>query len=133
MVFALMRRIVGDAGHIERLYWAVKNADETSIDNERLQWRRYIEHYGSQTKNLEQGKTGLSMGKAGGRSAEPHLAFAREMGLLELPGTRVGGGWPSMGRWLITVHAGRPFLALWEVEKHQPPRYLLLALILRSP
>jgi hypothetical protein len=36
-----------------------------------------------------------------------------------------------MGRWLVTAHAGRPFLTLWDVEKHQPPKYLLLALMLR--
>jgi len=123
--------MVGDAGHIERLYWAVKTSYDTSIDSERLQWRRYIEHYGSQTRNLNQRKKGLSMGKAYGRSAEPHLAFARELGLLELPGTRAGGSNLSMGRWLVTSHAGRPFLMLWEVEKHRPPKYLLLALMLR--
>lgn len=131
-MLTLMRRMVGDAGHIERLYWAVKTSYDTSIDSERLQWRRYIEQYGSRTKNPTQRKKGLTMGPSEyGRSAEPHLAFAKELGLLEMPGTRVGGSWPSMGRWLVTAHAGRPFLTLWEVEKHQPPKYLLLALMLR--
>jgi hypothetical protein len=129
---ALMRRMVGDAGHLERLYWAVKISHDTSVDSERLQWRQYIKQYGDQTKNLQQRKGGLTMGKKGqGRSVEPHLAFAKEMGLLEMPSKRVGGRWPSMGRWLITAHAGRPFLALWEYEKQQPPKNMLLALMLK--
>lgn len=131
MTLTLMRRMVGDAGHIQRLYWAVKISHDTSVDSERLQWRRYIEQYGSQTRNLKQRKRGLTMGKVQGRSAEPHLAFAKELGLLEMPSKRVGGRWPSMGRWLITAHAGRPFLTLWEIEKRQPPKYMLLALLLR--
>ena len=45
------------------------------------------------------------------------------MGLLE---QRAAGG-----SWLVTPGAGRAFLELWDSEEHKPPKYFLLAQLLR--
>ena len=111
-----MRRMVGDAGNIERLYHAVKNSAETPIDSEKYQWETFRRKYSgtpsSKFPTLESS-----------RSAEPHIAFARELGLLE---HRAAGG-----RWLLTPGAGRAFLELWDSEERRPPKHFLLAQLLR--
>src|SRR6266571_6430926 len=106
-----MRRMVGDAGNLERLYFAVRNSAETSVDNEKQQWETFRRRYsGSENSRFPTLKSP--------RSAEPHIAFARELGLLE---HRTSGG-----RWLVTAGPGRAFLHLWDLEQRSPPVYFLL-------
>lgn len=127
MGLSIMRRIVGDAGNLQRLYFAVRVAEEI-LDDEKRQWKRFIEL-------VSQGQSsskGLSLGPSKiGRSAEPHLSLAKELDLLEMPPGRLGSGSNNFGRWRVTVHAGRPFLRLWE-SGHKPPAYFLLAQLMKS-
>ncbi len=108
--------MVGDAGDLERLYAAVENSAKSAADSEKYQWETFNRNYsgsiGSRFPTL-----------MAPRSAEPHIAFARELGLLE---HRSDGG-----RWLVTMGSGRAFLRLWEVDQHRPPTYFLLNSLLR--
>ena len=111
-----MRRIVGDAGNLERLYFAVRNSAETSVDNEKRQWDQFRRRY----SGTEQSKFPTLRSP---RSAEPHIAFARELGLLE---HRTAGG-----RWLVTPNAGRAFLELSDEQNKSPPKSFLIGQLLK--
>lgn len=108
--------MVGDAGDLERLNAAVKNSAESAADSEKYQWETFARNYsgsiGSKFPTL-----------MAPRSAEPHIAFARELGFLE---HRSDGG-----RWLVTMGSGRAFLRLWGDDQHRPPTYFLLSHLLR--
>ena len=106
MNVAFMRYIIDPAGNTQRLYWAMKVLLEAPADNPKRQWEIFQKRFGS--------KSGLKSD----RSGEPHFSLARELNLIE---------W--RGRWRITF-LGKTFLTLWEEEKRQPPKYLLLAQLL---
>jgi len=101
MKLAFLRYLVGDAGNIQRLYWAVKSAAESATDDVKKQWAVFLRLYGK------------SSGLASLRSAEPHFSLARELNFLE---------WRS--RWRVTNGPGKALLALWDNEN--PPKYLIL-------
>lgn len=106
MNVAFMRYIIETAGNVQRLYWAMKVLLEAPADNPKRQWEIFQKRFG------------IRSGLKGTRSGEPHFSIARELNLIE---------W--RGRWRITF-LGKTFLKLWEEEKQQPPRYLLLAQLL---
>jgi hypothetical protein len=108
--------MVGDAGNFDRLYAAVRNSAETSVDNEKRQWDSFRQKY----SGTEQSRFPSLRSP---RSAEPHIAFARELGLLE---HRSAGG-----RWLVTAGAGRTFLDLCDDENRKPPTRFLIGQLLR--
>jgi hypothetical protein len=106
---AFMRFIKSEAGHVEKLYFAVKAASMISSNDTTKQrelfsllWNRA--HPDAKIKSV--------------RSAESHLSFARELGLLAQRGQNRS--------WQLTNGFGRSFLALYE-QYHQVPRNLLLA------
>jgi hypothetical protein len=107
-----MRYLVGDAGHIQRLYLAVKTGSEYQVDRLQTLCEIYLARYRQMT-DIGSRKRGLL--KSRWRSAEPHFSFARELDLLE---------WRDRERWRTTFGAGRAFLNLW--SNNQPPLYLLL-------
>ena len=107
-----LRYITGDAGHVERLYIAVKIAqefpDRAALQREVLSERRF-----------DSGTNAKFKGITKPRSFEPHQALARELDILE-----------RGERWRITAAIGKPFITLWEKEK-TITRFLLLAQFLR--
>jgi len=107
-----MRYLVGDAGHLQRLYLAVKTASEHQVDDLQTLCEIYLKRY-RQLTTEGQGKRGLRDSRW--RSAEPHFSFARELDLLELR---------ERTTWRITFGAGRAFLNLW--SDLTPPAALLL-------
>jgi hypothetical protein len=112
MKAAFMRFMIKDAGNVQLLYWAVKSAQELNVDSQYALWEYFISNLPADIKE----KAGRRLNAP--RSAQPHLSMARELNLLEL-----------RGRWLVTAH-GRAFLELWERDKHNPPRFFLLMLLL---
>jgi len=105
-----MRYLVGDAGHLQRLYLAVKTASEYQVERLETLCEIYLKKYRQLTADGSR-KRGLL--KSEWRSAEPHFSFARELDLLE---------WRE--RWRTTFGAGRAFLSLW--SNSSPPASLLL-------
>jgi len=108
-----LRYITGDAGHVKRLYDAVKIAEEFP-DIAKEQRDMLAE------RKTDSEKSNRYRGLTKARSYEPHQALARELGILE-----------KGERWRITESVGKPFLFLWEKEKIVPPKFLLLAQLLR--
>jgi hypothetical protein len=107
-----MRRIYGDAGHLQRLYLAVRTAAEYQSDNLQALCEYYLRKYRHLTT---QGSRKKGLLRSEWRSAEPHFSLAKELDLLE---------WKERERWRITFGAGRAFLSLW--NEGSPPQYLLL-------
>jgi hypothetical protein len=107
-----MRYLVGDAGHIQRLYLAVKTASEYQVENLQTLCEIYLRKFRGLTVEGSK-KRGLL--KSTWRSAEPHFSLARELDLLE---------WRDRERWKTTFGAGRTFLSLWNDKS--PPQALLL-------
>jgi hypothetical protein len=105
--------MIGDAGNIVRMYWAVKTASEAQTENLQVLSEVYLRKYAKLTSQGK-GKRGLTKT----RSLEPHFSLARELDLLECK---------ERERWRITFGAGRAFIALWEKECKVPPTDLLLA------
>ncbi len=108
-----LRYITGDAGHVKRLYDAVKIAQEYP-DMAALQREILAE------RKTDSEKSKRYRGLTKPRSYEPHQALARELGILE-----------RGERWRVTSSVGKPFLVLWENKKSIPPTYLLLSQHLR--
>jgi len=113
-----MRYIVGDAGNLQRLYWAVKTASEVQAENLQTLCEIFLRKFRTISS---QGKRKRGFLKSKWRSAEPHFSFARELDLLE---------WRERELWRLTFGAGRTFIALWDKGNVVPPRYLLLAQLL---
>ena len=109
--------MIGDAGNMDRLYWAVKTASETQTEHLQTLSEFYLKKYGNLTN---QGKRKRGLTKP--RSLEPHFSLARELDLLECK---------ERERWRITFGAGKALLALWEKEGKQPPSSLLLGQLIR--
>lgn len=111
-----LRYITGDAGNIDRLYRSVDIA------------REYPDIAKAQRTVLFEKKAPLKKFTTddhpdeflSARSWEPHLALARELGILDRD-----------ERWTVTISVGEPFLYLWEKEGLVPPTFLLLAQLLR--
>lgn len=112
-----MRYMIGDAGNINRLYWAVKTASEVQAEHLETLSDFYLKKYGDLTN---QGKRKRGLKKP--RSLEPHFSLARELDLLE---------WKERERWRITFGPGKAFIALWEKAGKQPPNGLLLGQLVR--
>ena len=112
-----MRYMIGDAGNINRLYWAVKTASEVQAEHLETLSDFYLKNYGKLTSQ-GQGKRGLTRP----RSLEPHFSLARELDLLE---------WKERERWRITFGPGKAFITLWEKWGKQPPTSLLLGQLVR--
>jgi hypothetical protein len=113
-----MRYIIGDAGNVERLYWAVKTASEVQAEDLQTLCEIYIRKY-AEASSVGRRKRGFL--KSSWRSAEPHFSFARELDLLD---------WGERDLWRLTFGPGRSFLRLWEGLGGLPPRNLLLAQLL---
>jgi len=109
--------MVGDAGNIRRLYWAVKTASEAQAEHLETLSELYLKKFGSAT-NQGKGKRGLKST----RSLEPHFSLARELDLLEQK---------EREKWRITFGPGRAFIALWEKWGKEPPTALLLGQLIR--
>lgn len=109
--------MIGDAGNVVRMYWAVKTASELQTENLQVLSEFYLRKYAKLT-NQGKGKRGLTRT----RSLEPHFSLARELDLLECK---------ERERWRITFGPGRAFLALWEKACKQPPSHLLLGQLIR--
>lgn len=106
---AFMRFIKSEAGHIEKLYFAVKAASMISSNNPTSQRELFPQLW---NKAHPESKINSV------RSAESHLSFARELGLLTQR---------SQSRsWQLTNSFGRSFLVLYE-RYHIVPKNLLLA------
>ena len=105
-----MRYLIGDAGHLKRLYWAVRTASEYQSEQLETLCEIYLRKYRHLTAEGSR-KKGLL--KSRWRSAEPHFSFARELDLIE---------WRE--RWRTTFGAGRSMLNLW--SDTSPPVYLFL-------
>lgn len=112
-----MRYMIGDAGNVKRLYWAVKTASEIQAEHLQTLSEFYLRKFGNLT-NQGEGKRGLKRL----RSLEPHFSLARELDLLECK---------ERERWRITFGPGKAFMALWEDEGKQPPTHLLLGQLIR--
>jgi len=112
-----MRYIIGDAGDVRRLYYAVKTASEIQADNLETLSYYYLKKYGNLT-NLGSKKRGLKRQ----RSLEPHFSLARELDLLE---------WRERELWRITFGPGKTFIALWDLCGKHPPATLLLGQLIR--
>jgi len=112
-----MRYMIGDAGNVDRLYWAVKTASEIQTEHLQTLSESYLKKYGNLT-NQGNRKRGLTRP----RSLEPHFSLARELDLLECK---------ERERWRITFGAGKAFLALWEKKAKQPPLSLLIGQLIR--
>jgi hypothetical protein len=112
-----MRYMIGDAGNVNRLYWAVKTASEIQAEHLETLSDFYLRKFGNLTN---QGKRKRGLKKP--RSLEPHFSLARELDLLE---------WRERERWRITFGPGKTFIALWEKESKQPPCTLLMGQLVR--
>lgn len=109
MTLAFMRFIKSEAGHIEKLYFAVKAASLVSSNDPTQQRELFLQLW-----NKAHPEAKLSSV----RSAESHLSFARELGLLAQR---------SQNRsWQLSNGFGRSFLILYE-RYHKIPKNLLLA------
>jgi hypothetical protein len=111
----ILRFLIKDAGHIERLALAVRIASEVQGDDQKLLWEAYIRLFAQNTSSGIRKK-----GLRSPRSAQPHLSFARELDLLE---------WRN--RWVVSPGAGRTFLLLWDAEGRRPPKAFLLRQFLK--
>jgi len=109
--------MIGDAGNVNRLYWAVKTASEIQAEHLQTLSDFYLKKFGDLTN---QGKRKRGLKKP--RSLEPHFSLARELDLLE---------WKERERWRITFGPGKAFINLWEKEKRQPPTALLIGQLVR--
>lgn len=110
---AFMRFIKSEAGHVEKLYFAVKAASMVSSNDPTTQRQLFIKLW-----NERHGKESRIESL---RSAESHLSFARELGLLTQR--------HQNRSWQLANGFGRTFLALYENYK-VVPKNLLLALLL---
>jgi hypothetical protein len=106
---AFMRFVKSEAGHVEKLYFAVKAASLVSSNDPTRQRELF-----SQLWNKAHPEAKINSV----RSAESHLSFARELGLLAQRGQNRS--------WQLTNGFGRSFLILYE-KYHIVPRNLLLA------
>lgn len=107
-----MRYLVGDAGNVQRLYFAVRTASDHEIENLQTLCEIYLRKFRGLTADGPR-KRGLL--HSSWRSAEPHFSLAREIDLLE---------WRERERWRITFGAGKAFLSVWIDDS--PPKALLL-------
>lgn len=111
-----MRYLVGDAGHLQRLYLAVRTTSEHRVEHLQTLCEIYLRKYRQLTDEGPR-KRGLLSSKW--RSAEPHFSFARELDLLDSKGRET---------WRITFGAGRAFLNLWN-DQAPPTAFLLHQLL----
>lgn len=106
---AFMRFIKSEAGHVEKLYFAVKAASMIPSNDTTNQREMFLQLWNKAHPEAEIGSI---------RSAESHLSFARELGLLVQRGQNRS--------WQLTNGFGRSFLILYE-KYHKVPKNLLLA------
>lgn len=104
--------MIGDAGNIQRLYYAVKTASEIQAEHLETLSEFYLKKYGFFT-NQGPRKHGLKKP----RSLEPHFSLAKELDLLE---------WREREIWRLTFGPGKAFITLWDKWNKQPPTLLLL-------
>lgn len=109
---AFMRFIKSEAGHIEKLYYAVKAASMISSNDPTSQRELFPQLWNKAHPEAKINSV---------RSAESHLSFARELGLLTQRGQNRS--------WQLANAFGRPFLILYE-RYHRIPKNLLLALFM---
>jgi len=106
---AFMRFIKSEAGHIEKLYYAVKAASMISSNDPASQRELFLKLWNKAHPEAKINSV---------RSAESHLSFARELGLLTQRGQNRS--------WQLANAFGRSFLILYE-RYHRVPKNLLLA------
>jgi len=109
-----MRFIKSEAGHVEKLYFAAKAASMVSSNEPTRQREIFLQLWNKTHPEAEIGSI---------RSAESHLSFARELGLLARRGQNRS--------WQLTNGFGRPFLILYE-DYQLIPKNLLLASFMLS-
>jgi hypothetical protein len=114
MSLGFARYIIGDAGNVDRLHMAVRAASMAPTDDPMQQREVFIEQFGK-ISGTGPRKRGLTKQ----RSAEPHLAFARELRLLD-----------KEEGWRITP-LGNAFLVLWDRYPGKPPAFFLTGLLLK--
>lgn len=104
-----MRFIKSEAGHIEKLYFAVKAASMVSSNDPTTQRELFPKLWNEAHPEAQINSV---------RSAESHLSFARELGLLTQR--------DQNRSWQLSNSFGRSFLILYE-RYHTIPKKLLLA------
>ena len=114
MSLAFARYVIGDAGNVDRLHMAVMAASMAPTDDPVQQREVFIEQFGKAS-----GRGLRKRGLTKQRSAEPHLAFARELRLLD-----------KEEGWRITP-LGNAFLVLWDRYPGEPPTFFLTGLLLK--
>jgi hypothetical protein len=108
---AFMRFIKSEAGHIEKLYFAVKAASMVPSNDPTSQRELFLRLWNKAHPEAKRKIESI-------RSAESHLSFARELGLLTQR--------DQNRSWQLTNSFGRSFLILYE-KYHRVPKNLLLA------
>ncbi len=104
-----MRFVKSEAGHIEKIYYAVKAASMISSNDPAAQRELFPQLWNKAHPEAKINSV---------RSAESHLSFARELGLLTQRGQNRS--------WQLTNSYGRSFLTLYE-RCNKIPKNLLLA------
>ncbi len=110
-----MRFIKSEAGHIEKLYYAVKAASLITSNDSARQRGLFLKLWNS--AHPESNLTSV-------RSSESHLSFARELGLLTQR--------DKNRSWQVTNGFGRVFLVLYEQKKITPKNLLLACIMLND-
>ena len=105
---AFMRFVKSEAGHVEKLYFAVKAASLVPSNDPTKQRELFPQLWNKAHPEARINSV---------RSAESHLSFARELGLLVQRGQNRS--------WQLANGFGRSFLILYE-QYHKVPRNLLL-------
>lgn len=108
-----MRFIKSEAGHVQKLYYAVKAASQVSSNNPIHQRETFLKLWNEANPEAKLGSI---------RSAESHLSFARELGLLVKRGKNRS--------WQLTNGFGRSFLTLYEKYQLIPKNLLLASFVL---
>ncbi|MCW4051085.1 MAG: hypothetical protein NWE89_15280, partial [Candidatus Bathyarchaeota archaeon] len=117
MSISIMNYMIEGAGDIERLYYAVRTANETKTEDTKKQWDYFINNFSSQI--IYEKKRKLKSP----RSVERYFSLARELGFLrQKDQTRT---------WYITESYGKAFLDLYESDK-KPAKYLVLTQFIKN-